>query len=99
MANGDPISQEKFYDTMNSTKKDILDAVEKVNGHVQDTRVDVAKINTNLDTHEARMNSQDKRIDNQDDKIGSQKAWNRGLAAVEGLLVAIMVALGIRGQQ
>jgi len=88
MANGDPISQEKFYDTMNSTKKDILDAVEKVNGHVQDTRVDVAKINTKLDTHEARMNGMDKQID-------SQKTWNRGLAAVEAALAAVLVAIGI----
>jgi len=88
MGNNDPISQEKFYDTMNGTKKEILEAVDKVNDSVQDNRVAIGKIETKLDTHETRMNGQDK-------KIEGQKNWNRGLAAVEAAMAAVLVALGI----
>ena len=93
MGDGDPVSQKQFYEG----QKEILQAVEKVNGGVQDTRVDVGKIDTKLENNEKRMDAQDMRMDGQDKKIDNQKAWNRGLAAVEGLLAAVLVALGIRG--
>ncbi len=91
MGNGDPVTQEQFY----NGQREILQAVEKVNGGVQDTRVDVGKINTKLDNNEKRMDAQDTRIDGQDTKIDNQKAWNRGLAAVEGLLAVVLAAVGI----
>lgn len=91
MADGDPVSQQQFFDTMSGTKKEILDAVETVNGHVQNTRVDVGKINTKLDNHKERL-------DAQDEKIESQKNWNRGLAAIEGVITAALIAVGIRQQ-
>ncbi len=95
MGNGDPVTQQQFYDTMDGTKKDILKAVEKVNGHTQDLRVDVGKVQTSLDTHEKRMDGLDTTIEKQDDKIDDQKKWNRGLAVVEGLLVTALAAVGI----
>ncbi len=93
MGNGDPVTQQQFYEG----QKEVLSAVESVNGGVQDIRVDVGQINTKLDNNEKRMDGQDIRMDGQDTKIDNQKAWNRGLAAVEGLLATILVALGIRG--
>lgn len=93
MADGDPVTQKQFYDG----QKEILGAVGKVNETVQDTRVKVGKVETKLDTHEKRMDKQDDRINGQDDKIDDQKKWNRGLAAVEGLIVTALAAVGIRG--
>ncbi len=93
MGNGDPVTQQQFY----NGQKEILTAVDKVGDTVGDLRVDVGKVETMLDTHEKRMNGQDTRMDGQDTKIDNQKAWNRGLAAIEGLLATVLVALGIRG--
>ncbi len=91
MSNGDPVTQKQFYDG----QREILVAVEKVNGGVQDTRVDVGKINTKLDNNEKRMDGLDTAIEKQDDNIDDQNKWNRGLAVVEGLLVTALAAVGI----
>ncbi len=95
MADGDHVTQKQFYETMGGSEQRILDAVGKVNDSVQDTRVDVGKVKTKLDTQEKRMNDQDGRMDTQDKKIDDQKKWNRGLAAVEALIVAGLAAVGI----
>ena len=97
MGNGDPVEQQQFYETMDKKTKEVLDAVATVNGHVQENSVKLGVVETKLDTHEKRMNGQDDRMKIQDDKIEDQKKWNRGLAAVEGLLATVLVALGIRG--
>ncbi len=90
MGDGDPVGQRQFFEAMGGTERRILEAVEKVNGHTQDLRVDVGKVQTSLDTHEKRMNGLD-------DKIKDQKKWNRGLAAIEGLIATGLAYLGIRG--
>ena len=91
MGDGDPVGQRQFFDTMSTSKKEILAAVEKVNDNVQKNNATLCVVDSKLTTHEKRM-------DKQDDKIESQKAWNRGLAAVEVLLASILVALGLRQQ-
>ena len=96
MGDGDPVGQRQFFEAMNGSEERILAAVGKVNDTTQDLRVDVGKVQTSLDTHEKRMNGQDTKIEIQDQKIDDQKKWNRGLAAVEGLLATVLVALGIR---
>ncbi len=88
MGDNDPVGQRQFSETMSKTKQEILEAVEKVNGHTQDIRVKVGQIETKLETHETRMNGLDK-------TMGRQTSWNRGLAAIEALLVAGLAALGI----
>ncbi len=98
MGDGDPVGQRQFAETMAGTEKRILDAVDKVNGGVQDNRVAIGKVETKLDTHEQRMDGQDTRMENQDQKIDDQKKWNRGLAAVEALIVAGLAAVGINKQ-
>ncbi len=90
MGDGDPVGQQQFFEVMGGTERRILEAVEKVNGHTQDLRVDVGKVQTSLDTHEKRM-------DGLDDKIKDQKIWNRGLAAIEVTLAGLLAYLGIRG--
>jgi len=95
VSNGDPVTQKQFADTMRTDKKEVLDAIEKVNGHTQDLRVDVGKVQTSLDTHEKRMDKQDERMDGQDDRIENQKTWNRGLAAIEALLAMLLAWVGI----
>lgn len=85
MGASDPVGQRQFADTIRGTEQRILDAVEKVNGGVQDNRVAIGKVETKLETHEKRM-------DNQTD---DQKKWNRALAAMEGLLIAGLAAIGI----
>ena len=95
MGDGDPVGQRQFFEAMNGSEKRILEAVGKVNETTQDLRVDVGKVQTSLDTHEKRMNGQDTKIGIQDQKIDDQKKWNRGLAVIEGLLVAGLAALGI----
>ncbi|KKL10550.1 hypothetical protein LCGC14_2554700 [marine sediment metagenome] len=94
MGNGDPVTQHQFYEG----QKEVLQAVEKVNGGVQNIRVDVGQIDTKLDNNEMRMDAQDTRMDGQDVKIDDQKKWNRGLAAIEAALAALLVAVGIRGE-
>ena len=98
MGNGDPVSQQYFHDTMNGTKKEILDAVKEVNGHVQDTRVEMREVHTKFDSQEKRIDAQDTRMGEQDKKIDNQKNWNRGLATVEALIATGLAYLGIRQQ-
>jgi len=90
MGNGDPVTQKQFYDTMNGTKTEILNAVATVNGHVQENSVKLGVVETKLDTHEKRMDAQDVKIEN-------QKVWNRGLASIEVALAGLLAYLGIRG--
>ena len=95
MGDGDPVGQRQFFEAMNGSEERILAAVGKVNDTTQDLRVDVGKVQTSLDTHEKRMDGQDTKIEIQDQKIDDQKKWNRGLAVIEGLLVAGLATLGI----
>ncbi len=92
MGNGDPVTQEKFYDTMNSTKKEIVDAIEKVNDNVQETNTKVAVVETKLDTHETRMSGIENEVK---DQKNINKNWNRGLATAQALLGTVLVGLGI----
>lgn len=90
MSDGDPVSQRQFFETIEKSNGKVLKAIGKVDEKVQDLRVDVKEIATKQSAHETRMDAQDKKIDD-------QKKWNRGLAAIEGLLATVLVALGIRG--
>ena len=98
MADGDPVSQRQFFETIDKSNGKVLKAIGKVDEKVQNVRVDVGKINTKLDNNEKRMDAQDTRMGKQDTKIDDQKKWNRGLAAIEALLVAALATLGIRGE-
>ncbi len=97
MTDGEPVTQKQFYTTIEKSNGKVLKAIGKVDEKVQDLRVDVGKINTKLDNNDSRMDAQDTRLDGQDTKLDDQKKWNRGLAAIEGLLATVLVALGIRG--
>lgn len=92
MGNGDPVTQKQFYETVNGNQKETLDAIGKVGDTVQNLRVDVKEVSTKQEAYETQVGKLEKSVDN-------QKTWNRGLAAVEGLLVAMLAAVGInRGQ-
>lgn len=88
MSNGDPVTQKQFYETVNGNQKEILGAIGKVDDTVQNLRVDAKEVATKQEAQETRMDGIEKSVDN-------QKNWNRGLAAVEGLLATVLVALGI----
>jgi hypothetical protein len=87
MANGDPVTQKQFFDTMSQTKTDILDAVEKTNGNVQANAVSLATVHTK---HEGL----DKRVEKVEAVVENQKIWNRGLAAVEAIIAGVLAYLG-----
>ena len=80
MGNGDPVTQEQFY----NGQKEILVAVDKVNDTVNDLRVDVGKVETKLE-----------RVDTLEDQVGSLKTWDRVDTVITGLATAILAGLGI----
>jgi hypothetical protein len=84
MGNGDPVSQQQFFDTMNGTKKEILEAVEKVNDNVGNNNVSIGKIETKLE-----------RVDKLEDQVGSLKTWDRIDTIASGAVAAMLAALGI----
>lgn len=84
MSNGDPVTQKQFYETMNGSKREILDAVEKVNGHVQENKIALATVTTKIEQH--------------DDEIKSLKLWNKTDTVVSGVVVTVLAALGLREQ-
>lgn len=89
MADGEPVTQKQFYETVNGNQKEIMGAIGKVDDTVQNLRVDVKEVATKQEAQKTRMDGVEKSVDN-------QKNWNRGLAAVEGLLATVLVALGIK---
>lgn len=90
MADGDPVSQKEFYKESSASERRILKAIGKVDRNVSAN-------NTKLGVVETKLNANEKRMDGQDVKIDDQKKWNRGLAAVEGLIATGLAYLGIRG--
>jgi hypothetical protein len=90
MADGEPVSQRQFFEKIDESNGKVLKAIGKVDDKVQANSVTLGKVET-------KLNANEKRMDAQDTKINDQKKWNRGLAAVEGLLVTALAALGIRG--
>ena len=91
MGNGDPVTQKQFYETVNGNQKEILGAISKVDDTVQNLRVDVKEVSTKQEAYETQVGKLE-------DSVGDQKKWNRGLAAVEGLIAAGLAYLGIRGE-
>jgi len=89
MGNNDPISQRQFYKESADSERRILGAIDKVNGNVNANNVKLGVVETKLDTHEKRMNGQDKKLD-------TQKNWTRGLAVIEVAITGLLVAVGIR---
>lgn len=87
MANGDPVSQQQFADTMRQDKKEVLEAINGVNDSVGNLRVDVAKLETKMD-----------RVETLEDQVGNLKTWDRLDTIVSGLVMAILTALGLREQ-
>ncbi len=91
MADGEPVTQQQFYETVNGNQKETLDAIGKVGDTVQNLRVDMKEVTTKQEAQEGKIKTVEDSMDN-------QKNWNRGLAAVEGLIVAGLAALGITGR-
>ena len=85
MGDNDHVTQKQFANTMRSDKKEVLDAIEKVNGSVTNLRVDVAKIETKLE-----------RVDKLEDQVGNLKTWDRVDTVITGIATAILAALGLR---
>ncbi len=76
--NGDPVTQKQFYEG----QKEVLVAVEKVNGNVNNLRVDMKGFETKQEIMEK--------------EVGRLQSWRNGLATVEALLGAVAVWLGLR---
>lgn len=92
MADGEPVTQKQFYETVNGNQKELMGAIGKVDDTVQNLRVGAKEVATKQDAQETRIDGIEKSVDN-------QKNWNRGLAAVEGLLATILAAFGFsRGE-
>ena len=88
MANGDPVTQKQFYETIEKSNGKVLKAIGEVDKTVNDLRVDVKEVAT-------IQGGQETRIKSVEDAADGQKNWNRGLAAVEGLLAVVLAAVGI----
>ncbi len=83
MGNGDPVTQEQFY----NGQKEILGAVSDVNDTVNNLRVDVGKVETKLE-----------RVDALEDQVGNLKTWDRIDTIATGAVAAVLAALGIKGE-
>ena len=89
MADGEPVTQQQFYETVNGNQKETLEAIGKVGDTVQNLRVDMKEVTT-------KQEAQEGKIKQAEDSVDNQKNWNRGLAAVEGLIATGLAYLGIR---
>lgn len=78
MGNGDPVTQKQFFEG----QKEVLVAVEKVNGNVNDLRLDMKGFET----------TQDIMVKD----VSRLQTWRNGLAGVEALISAGLVWLGFR---
>ena len=78
MGNGDPVTQKQFFEG----QKEVLVAVEKVNGNVNDLRLDMKGFET----------TQDIMVKD----VSRLQTWRNGLAGVEALISAGLVWLGLR---
>lgn len=84
MGNGDPVTQKQFADTMRQDKKEVLEAIDRVNGNVQKNSISLAKMETKLE-----------QVDDLKDQVGSLKTWDRVDSVVTALATAVLAALGI----
>lgn len=80
MSNGDPVTQKQFYEG----QKEVLVAVEQVNGNVTNLRIDMKGYETKQEIMEK--------------EVSRLQAWRNGLATVEALISAGLVYIGIREQ-
>ena len=78
MGNGDPVTQKQFFEG----QKEVLVAVEKVNGNVNELRLDMKGFET----------TQDIMVKD----VSRLQTWRNGLAGVEALISAGLVWLGFR---
>lgn len=76
---------------MNGTKKEILDAVGKVNGRVRE--VDGKLNTTNIIV--AKLQERTGRVDKLEEKVDGLKTWDRVDSLVSGVVAAVLMALGI----
>ncbi len=89
MGNGDPVTQRQFAETAARDKKEVLDAIEKVNGTVHNNNVALAKMEAKLE-----------QVDDLKNQVGSLKTWDRVDTVITAVVTAALAGLGInRGQQ
>ena len=77
MADGEPVTQKQFFEG----QKEVLVAVEKVNGNVNELRVDMKGFET---TQEIMVKD-----------VSRLQAWRNGLASAEALISAGLIWLGL----
>ena len=94
------ITIKDVYELVDQSRRETSQQFEKVNGDITDVKVQVGKIETKLDSHEARMNGQDDKIEANSDDLKTmrdrymkqlQKA--AGVGGVTGTLAAIIIVL------
>ena len=85
MADGDPVSQQQFADTMRTDKKEVLAAINGVNDSVGNLRVDVGKLETKME-----------RVDKLEDQVGNLKTWDRIDTVISAAAAAVLAALGLQ---
>ena len=94
------ITIKDVYELVDQSRKETSQQFEKVNGDITDVKVQVGKIETKLDSHEARMNGQDDKIKaNTDDLKTMRERYMKqlqkaaGVGGVTGTLAAIIIVL------
>ncbi len=84
MGNGDPVTQQQFYDRSDRDKKEVLGAVKDLSDTVNTTNITVAKMETKLE-----------RVDGLEKKVDSLKTWDRIDSVISGAVAVALAALGI----
>ena len=94
------ITIKDVYELVDQSRRETSQQFQKVNGDITDVKVEVGKIQTKLDSHEARMNGQDDKIEanttgvnTMRDRYMKQLQKAAGVGGVTGTLAAIIIVL------
>lgn len=87
MGNGDPVTQQQFYDRADRDKTEVLGAIGKLSDTVNGTETKVAVIETKL-----------QRVDDLEKKMDTLKTWDRIDSALTAVATAIVAGLGLNNK-
>lgn len=83
MADGDPVTQEQFYETMNGVKKEVIDKIDIVINTVSDLNREIGEVKQS-------QKDQDNRVKGCEEKIHDLEKSDRKWAGITGVATGLV---------
>lgn len=91
MTDAENVSLKDVYDLVDSSRKELSTSIEQVNGDVTDIKVQVGKIETNMNNQDSRITDNTSRVRILEKKVHDQRVRAAQLGGVVGGVITIIL--------